>query len=54
MKLNVGDLAPDFNLKSDSLENIALNDFQGKKNVLLIFFPFINLKPCEMKLLRLY
>ncbi|MEN8194816.1 MAG: redoxin domain-containing protein [Bacteroidota bacterium] len=50
MKFNVGDLAPDFTLKSDSFENITLSDFQGNKNVVLIFFPLINLEPCENEL----
>ena len=50
MKLNVGDLAPDFTLKSDSFEEITLSKFQGKKNVLLVFFPLMNTTPCEKEL----
>lgn len=50
MKLNVGDLAPDFTHKSDSFENITLSSFQGKKNVLILFFPLINTVPCENEL----
>jgi len=50
MKLNIGDLAPDFTLKSDSFENITLSEFQGKNNVVLIFFPLLNTTPCEKEL----
>jgi len=50
MKLNVGDLAPDFTLKSDSFEDITLSSFHGEKNVVLIFFPLVNTGPCEKEL----
>ncbi len=50
MRLNVGDLAPDFTLKSDSFENVTLSSFHGKKNVVLVFFPLINTSPCEKEL----
>src|SRR5262245_66350050 len=36
---NVGDKAPDFNLKSTSGEMVGLGQFKGRKNVLLAFFP---------------
>jgi mycoredoxin-dependent peroxiredoxin len=36
---NVGDKAPDFNLKSTSGEQVTLSQFKGQKNVLLAFFP---------------
>jgi hypothetical protein len=39
MPLRVGDYAPDFCLKSHTGELISLSDFQGKKNVVLAFFP---------------
>jgi peroxiredoxin len=39
MSIQVGQKAPDFNLYSSSKEKISLNDFSGKKNVLLLFFP---------------
>ena len=35
----VGDKAPDFNLKSTSGEQVTLGQFKGQKNVLLAFFP---------------
>jgi|HubBroStandDraft_1064217.scaffolds.fasta_scaffold394475_2 peroxiredoxin len=45
MTIQVGALAPDFELPSNELENgrpgkkIKLSDFQGKKNVVLAFYP---------------
>jgi peroxiredoxin Q/BCP len=39
MKVNVGDKAPDFSLQSQTGENVALSQFQGKKNVVLYFYP---------------
>lgn len=37
--LQVGDLAPDFELPSQSKETIRLSDFRGKKNVVVYFYP---------------
>jgi peroxiredoxin len=39
MPVNVGDKAPDFNLKSTSGEMVGLGQFKGQKNVLVAFFP---------------
>ncbi|HMS66196.1 MAG TPA: redoxin domain-containing protein [Ignavibacteria bacterium] len=43
MALNIGDKAPDFTLPSFTpsaeLTNITLSSFNGKKNVILAFFP---------------
>jgi peroxiredoxin Q/BCP len=39
MKVNVGDLAPDFTLLSQNGENVTLSQFRGKKNVVLYFYP---------------
>jgi len=36
----VGDLAPDFTLKNQHGEDIALSSFRGAKNVVVVFFPF--------------
>ena len=38
--LNVGDKAPDFTLPSTTGEKISLSQFQGKKSVVLFFYPF--------------
>lgn len=35
----IGDVAPDFSLKSTSGEMVSLGQFKGQKNVLLAFFP---------------
>lgn len=37
--LKVGDAAPDFTLPSTSGKPVTLSDFQGKKNVVLAFYP---------------
>jgi len=39
MMIKVGDEAPDFELKSQNNENVALSQFRGKKNVVLYFYP---------------
>jgi cytochrome oxidase Cu insertion factor (SCO1/SenC/PrrC family) len=36
--LKVGDVAPDFTLRSDKGEMVKLSDFRGKKNVILAFY----------------
>jgi peroxiredoxin Q/BCP len=38
MKINVGDLAPDFSLNSHPDKEVTLSDFRGKTTV-LVFFP---------------
>lgn len=39
MVLSVGELAPDFTLKSHDGRTIRLSDYRGEKNVVLAFFP---------------
>jgi peroxiredoxin len=39
LKVKVGDHAPDFTLSSVSGEKVSLNQFRGKKNVVLSFVP---------------
>jgi cytochrome oxidase Cu insertion factor (SCO1/SenC/PrrC family) len=42
-KLKVGDVAPDFTLKtmnSDGLKDVSLHDYKGKKSVVLAFYVF--------------
>ena len=36
--LEIGDKAPEFNLVDDSGNEVKLNDFKGKKNVVLVFY----------------
>lgn len=40
MALDVGSAAPDFTLKNQHGEDIALSSFRGDKDVILVFFPF--------------
>ncbi len=39
MVLQVGQVAPDFTLKSHTGQLVRLSDYRGKKNVVLAFFP---------------
>jgi peroxiredoxin len=39
MSLNVGDAAPDFELKSHLGGTVKLSDFKGSKNVFIAFYP---------------
>ena len=39
MSIDVGDLAPDFELKSHTGGTVKLSDFRGKKNVFIAFYP---------------
>jgi peroxiredoxin Q/BCP len=38
-RVEVGDVAPDFKLKSQTGQEISLKDFQGKSPVVLFFYP---------------
>jgi peroxiredoxin len=40
MAVEVGSQAPDFTLPDYNKEKVSLADFKGKKNVLLVFYPF--------------
>ncbi|HZU70656.1 MAG TPA: peroxiredoxin [Ktedonobacteraceae bacterium] len=48
--LKVGDVAPDFTLKTNNREDWRLSDFRGKKNVVLAFVPFAFSKVCSAQL----
>jgi peroxiredoxin len=39
MALAVGQMAPDFTLKSQDGRMVRLSDYRGRKNVVLAFFP---------------
>ncbi|WP_433335827.1 peroxiredoxin [Spirillospora sp. CA-294931] len=39
MAVEVGDAAPDFELKDQHGTPVRLSDFQGRKNVVLVFYP---------------
>ncbi|WP_441246253.1 peroxiredoxin [Kitasatospora sp. McL0602] len=40
MAIEVGTKAPDFELKNQHGELVKLSDFQGEKNVVVVFYPF--------------
>ena len=46
----VGQQAPDFIAKNQFGEEIRLSDFRGKKNVLLMFYPFAFTRLCTQEL----
>ena len=50
MALQVGDVAPDFELPASGNHTIKLSDFRGKKNVLLAFYPFAFSPVCSLQL----
>ena len=39
MAISVGAAAPDFTLKDQNQKEVKLSEFQGKKNVVLMFYP---------------
>jgi peroxiredoxin len=39
MSLIIGDAAPEFSLSNQFGETVALADFKGKKNVVIVFYP---------------
>jgi peroxiredoxin len=39
MSIAVGQAAPEFTLKDQSMGEVKLADFRGKKNVVLMFYP---------------
>ena len=50
MTLAVGAEAPDFTLPDYNKEQVSLSDFRGKKNVLLVFYPFAFSGVCQGEL----
>ncbi len=48
--INVGDIAPDFTLKTDKRDEWHLADFRGKKNVVLAFVPYAFSSVCSTQL----
>ncbi|MCP4594398.1 MAG: peroxiredoxin [bacterium] len=48
--LNVGEQAPSFSLPDQNQNVITLDDFQGSKNVVLVFYPRDNTPGCTKQL----
>ena len=53
MAISIGDLAPDFELVNQFGEKVSLSSFRGKKNVVLVFFPFAFTGTCTGELCAL-
>jgi len=53
MAIEVGTKSPDFTLKSQHGETVSLSDFKGKKNVVLLFYPFAFTGVCTGELCAL-
>ena len=50
MTIEVGQQAPDFELKNQFGELVKLSDLRGEKNVVLVFFPFAFTPTCTAEL----
>lgn len=48
--IEVGDIAPDFELEDQNGKKVKLSQYRGKKNVLLAFFPFAFSPVCTNEL----
>ncbi|HEY7782379.1 MAG TPA: redoxin domain-containing protein [Ktedonobacterales bacterium] len=48
--LKVGDMAPEFALKSAGGQTVALSEFRGAKNVVLAFFPYAFSGTCSAQM----
>ncbi|MGW2643589.1 peroxiredoxin [Streptomyces sp. NPDC001393] len=53
MAIQVGDKAPDFELKDNHGKAVKLSDFRGEKNVVLLFYPFAFTGVCTGELCEL-
>ncbi|MFI0810198.1 peroxiredoxin [Streptomyces echinatus] len=53
MAIQVGDKAPDFELKDNHGRSVRLSDFRGEKNVVLLFYPFAFTGVCTGELCEL-
>jgi len=53
MSVEVGQVAPDFELPDNSRQSVKLSDFRGKKNVVLVFYPAAFTPTCTGELCTL-
>jgi peroxiredoxin len=53
MAIQVGEKAPDFELKDNHGRAVKLSDFRGSKNVVLLFYPFAFTGVCTGELCEL-
>ena len=53
MAIQLGDEAPDFELRDQNGQPVKLSDFRGQRNVVLVFYPFSFTRRCEGELCSL-
>ena len=53
MSVSVGQPAPDFELRDQHGQPVRLSDFRGKRNVVVVFYPFSFTRTCEGELCEL-
>jgi peroxiredoxin (alkyl hydroperoxide reductase subunit C) len=53
MPIEVGEPAPDFVLKDQNNQPVRLSEYQGRKNVLLVFYPLAFTGTCQGELCQL-
>lgn len=53
MAIQIGDKAPDFELKDNHGRSVRLSGFRGEKNVVLLFYPFAFTGVCTGELCEL-
>jgi peroxiredoxin len=53
VSIQVGEEAPDFVLKDNAGNDVRLSDFRGKRNVVLVFYPFTFTGVCQGELCEL-
>ncbi|MFE0382817.1 peroxiredoxin [Streptomyces bungoensis] len=53
MAIQVGDKAPDFELRDNHGRSVKLSEFRGEKNVVLLFYPFAFTGVCTGELCEL-
>lgn len=51
--MEVGDVVPDFTLKNQYGEDITLSSFRGRRNVVLVFYPFAFSRVCTGEMCEL-
>jgi peroxiredoxin len=47
MSVEVGDLAPDFELQDQNRQPVRLSSFRGRKNVVIVFYPLAFTSTCQ-------
>ena len=50
MTVEIGQVAPDFTLPDQNKQPVTLSDFRGRKNVVLIFYPYAFTRVCQGEL----